>query len=155
MNMKLKNKTIIVGVTGGIAAYKSADLVSKLVQLGADVWVVETKEAAKLVTPLTFRTLSGNPVITDLFSDELTDIPVPHISITEKTDLMIIAPATANIIGKIAQGIADDPLSTMVISSKAPKLIAPAMNNNMWENPVVQENISKLNLLVIRSSVRK
>jgi phosphopantothenoylcysteine decarboxylase / phosphopantothenate---cysteine ligase len=147
MHSTFKNKTIIVGVTGGIAAYKSADLVSKLVQLGADVWVVETKEAAKLVTPLTFRTLSGNPVITDLFSEELSDIRVPHISITEKADLFIIAPATANIIGKIAQGIADDPLSTMVISSKAPKLIAPAMNNNMWENPVVQENVSKLSAL--------
>ena len=145
--MTLKNKTVIIGVTGGIAAYKSADLVSKLVQLGADVWVVETKEAAKLVTPLTFRTLSGNPVITDLFSEELSDIPVPHISITEKADLMIIAPATANIIGKVAQGIADDPLSTMMISSKSPKLIAPAMNNNMWENPVLQENISKLRAL--------
>jgi phosphopantothenoylcysteine decarboxylase / phosphopantothenate---cysteine ligase len=143
----LKNKTIIVGVTGGIAAYKSADLVSKLVQLGADVWVVETKEAAKLVTPLTFRTLSGNPVIIDLFSEELADIPVPHISITEKADLIIIAPATANIIGKIAQGIADDPLSTMMISSKAPKLIAPAMNDNMWDNPIVQENIAKLRSL--------
>jgi phosphopantothenoylcysteine decarboxylase / phosphopantothenate---cysteine ligase len=147
MNATFKNKTIIVGVTGGIAAYKSADLVSKLVQLGADVWVVETTEAAKLVTPLTFRTLSGNPVITDLFSEELSDIRVPHISITEKADLFIIAPATANMIGKIAQGIADDPLSTMVISSKAPKLIAPAMNNNMWENPVVQENVSKLSAL--------
>ena len=140
----LKNKTIIVGVTGGISAYKSADLVSKLVQAGADVWVAMTKEAAKLVTPLTFRTLSRNPVITDLFSEELADIPVPHISITEKADLIIIAPATANIIGKIARGIADDPLSTMVMVSKAPKLVAPAMNRNMWENPVVQENISKL-----------
>jgi len=143
----LKNKTIIVGVTGGIAAYKSADLVSKLVQAGADVWVVETNEAAKLVTPLTFRTLSKNPVITDLFSEELAGIPIPHISITEKADLFIIAPATANIVGKIAQGIADDPLSTMVISSKAPKLIAPAMNKNMWENPIVAENISKLRAL--------
>lgn len=105
----MKNKTIIVGVTGGIAAYKSADLVSKLTQFGADVWVVMTPEAAKLVTPLTFRTLSGNPVITDLFSEELSSIRVPHISITEKADLIVIAPATANMIGKIAQGIADDP----------------------------------------------
>lgn len=143
----LKNKTIIVGVTGGIAAYKSADLVSKLVQLGANVWVAMTAEAAKLVTPITFRTLSKNPVITDLFSEELADVPVPHISITEKADLFIIAPATANIIGKMAQGIADDPLSTMVMASKAPKLIAPAMNSNMWDNPVVQENISKLKTL--------
>jgi phosphopantothenoylcysteine decarboxylase/phosphopantothenate--cysteine ligase len=145
-----KDKTIIVGVTGGIAAYKSADLVSKLVQAGADVWVAMTKEAANLVTPLTFRTLSKNPVITDLFSDELAGTPVPHISITDKADLMIIAPATANIIGKIAQGIADDPLSTMAMASKAPKLMAPAMNKNMWDNPVVQENISKLKRLGIQ-----
>jgi phosphopantothenoylcysteine decarboxylase/phosphopantothenate--cysteine ligase len=143
----LKNKTIIVGVTGGIAAYKSADLVSKLVQQGADVWVAMTPEAAKLVTPLTFRTLSKNPIITDLFSEELAGIAVPHISVTEKADLIIIAPATANIIGKMAQGIADDALSTMVLGSKAPKLIAPAMNRNMWDNPVVQENVSKLKTL--------
>jgi len=147
MNYIFKDKTIIVGVTGGIAAYKSADLVSKLVQLGADVWVAMTVEAAKLVTPLTFRTLSKNPVITDLFSEELAGIPVPHISVTENVDLLIIAPATANIIGKMAQGIADDALSTMVMGSKAPKLIAPAMNRNMWDNPVVQENVSKLKVL--------
>jgi phosphopantothenoylcysteine decarboxylase/phosphopantothenate--cysteine ligase len=147
MTLNFKDKTIIVGVTGGIAAYKSADLVSSLVQLGANVWVAMTKEAAKLVTPLTFRTLSKNPVITDLFSDELAGNPVPHISITDKADLMIIAPATANIIGKIAQGIADDPLSTMAMASKAPKLIAPAMNKNMWENPIVQENVKKLSVM--------
>jgi phosphopantothenoylcysteine decarboxylase / phosphopantothenate---cysteine ligase len=139
-----KDKTIIVGVTGGIAAYKSADLVSKLKQAGADVWVVMTKEAAKLVTPLTFRTLSRNPVITDLFSDELSNIPVPHITLSEKADLIIVAPATANIIGKFAQGIADDPLTTIVMASKAPKLIAPAMNKNMWANAIVQENVKKL-----------
>jgi len=147
MNYIFKDKTIIVGVTGGIAAYKSADLVSKLVQQGADVWVAMTAEAAKLVTPLTFRTLSKNPIITDLFSEELASISVPHISITEKADLIIVAPATANIIGKMAQGIADDALSTMVMGSKAPKLIAPAMNKNMWDNPVVQENVSKLKTL--------
>jgi len=143
----LSNKTIIVGVTGGIAAYKSADLVSKLKQNGADVWVAMTKEATKLVTPLTFRTLSRNPVITDLFSDELSNIPVPHISLAEKADLIIIAPATANIIGKINQGIADDPLTTIVMASKAPKLLAPAMNRNMWENPIVQGNIKKLSAI--------
>lgn len=140
----LKNKTIIVGVTGGIAAYKSADLVSKLVQEGADVWVAMTKEAAKLVTPLTFRTLSKNPVITDLFSEDLVATPVPHISITDKADIFIIAPATANIIGKIAQGIADDPVSTMAMASKSPKLVAPAMNRNMWDNKTVQENVKKI-----------
>lgn len=142
--MSLQNKTIIVGVTGGIAAYKSADLVSKLKQAGADVWVAMTKEAAKLVTPLTFRTLSKNPVISDLFSDELSDIHVPHISLSEKADLIIVAPATANIVGKFAQGIADDPLTTIVMASRAPKLIAPAMNKNMWNNPVVQENVGRL-----------
>ena len=140
-------KTIVVCVTGGIAAYKSADLVSKLAQGGADVWVAMTKEATKLVTPLTFRTLSKNPVITDLFSDELAAIPVPHISITDKADLVIIAPATANMIGKIAQGIADDAVSTMVMASKATKLIAPAMNKNMWDNPVVQDNVKKLSAM--------
>jgi len=145
--MLLRNRTIIVGVTGGIAAYKTADLVSKLVQEGADVWVVMTREAAKLVTPLTFRTLSKNPVITDLFSDELSSIPVPHISVTDKADLIVIAPATANIIGKMAHGIADDALSTMVLASKAPKLIAPAMNKNMWDNRIVQENVLKLKTL--------
>ena len=139
-----KDKTIIVGVTGGIAAYKTADLVSKLKQAGADVWVVMTKEAAKLVTPLTFRTLSKNPVITDLFSDEISNMPIPHISLSEKADLIIVAPATANIIGKFAQGIADDPLTTIMMASKAPKLLAPAMNRNMWNNPIVQENVSKL-----------
>ena len=139
-----KDKTIIVGVTGGIAAYKSADLVSKLRQKGADVWVVMTKEAAKLVTPLTFRTLSNNPVITDLFSEDIANIPVPHISLSENADIIIIAPCTANMIGKIAQGIADDPLSTIMMASKAPKLLAPAMNRNMWDNPIVQENIKRL-----------
>lgn len=142
-----KDKTILVGITGGIAAYKSADLVSKLKQAGADVWVVMTKEAEKFITPLTLRTLSKNPVITDLFSDDLAGVAVPHVSITDKADLIIIAPATANIIGKIAQGIADDALSTMVMASKAPKLIAPAMNKNMWENPAVQENIKKLSVM--------
>jgi phosphopantothenoylcysteine decarboxylase / phosphopantothenate---cysteine ligase len=145
--MPFKNKTIIVGVTGGIAAYKAADLVSKLKQAGADVWVVMTKEATKLITPLTFRTLSKNVVVTDLFSDDLSAIPVPHIALSEKADLILIVPATANIIGKITQGIADDPLTTIVMASKAPKLIAPAMNKNMWDNQIVQENIKKLSAM--------
>jgi phosphopantothenoylcysteine decarboxylase / phosphopantothenate---cysteine ligase len=148
--MTFQNKTIIVGVTGGIAAYKTADLVSKLRQAGADVWVVMTKEATKLVTPLTFRTLSKNPVITDLFSEDIASIPVPHISLAEKADLIIVAPATANIVGKFAQGIADDPLTTIVMASLAPKLIAPAMNKNMWSNPIVQENLKKLSVIGCR-----
>lgn len=143
----LNNKTIIVGVTGCIAAYKTCTLVSHLKDLGAEVWVVMTPEAQKLISPLTFRTLSKNPVICDLFSDELKDIPVPHISVTDKADLIVIAPCTANTIGKMAQGIADDALTTMVLASKAKKLIAPAMNDNMWDNPLVQENTKKLKKL--------
>jgi phosphopantothenoylcysteine decarboxylase/phosphopantothenate--cysteine ligase len=140
----LKGKTILLGITGGIAAYKSCELVSRLVDLGADVWVVMTKEATKLVGPVTFRTLSHNPVITDLFAEELSSLPVPHISLADKADLLVIAPITANTIGKIAQGIADDPLTTIAMSTKAPKLIAPAMNPNMWNNPIVKDNCKKL-----------
>ena len=143
----LQDKTIIVGVTGGIAAYKSCELVSRLKKLGAAVWVVMTKEAAELVGPLTFRTLSGNPVVTDLFAKENIDLPLPHISLAEKADLIVIAPCTANIIGKIAHGIADDPLTTIVMASTAKKLLAPAMNCEMWRNPIVSENIEKLKKL--------
>jgi len=143
----LKGKVIILGVTGGIAAYKSCSIVSRLKDMGTEVWVVMTKEATKLVAPLTFRTLSGNPVVLDLFAQELSNFPVPHISLAEKADLILIAPATANIIGKIAYGIADDALTTIVMASNAKKLIAPAMNCNMWRNPIVQENIEKLKML--------
>ena len=140
----LKDKTIIVGITGCIAAYKSAAMVSRLKDLGAEVWVAMTKEAAALVGPLTFRTLSGNPVVTDLFSQEILNTPVPHISLAEKADLIVIAPCTANVIGKLANGIADDALTTITMASNAPKLLAPAMNPNMWNNPAVQENVEKL-----------
>ncbi|HTY13267.1 MAG TPA: bifunctional phosphopantothenoylcysteine decarboxylase/phosphopantothenate--cysteine ligase CoaBC [Candidatus Omnitrophota bacterium] len=140
----LKKKTIIVGVSGGIAAYKTCTLVSRLKDLGADVWVAMTAEATKLVGPQTFRTLSGNPVILDLFSDELAGLPVPHISLAEKADLIVVAPATANIIGKMANGIADDALTTIVLASRAKKLIAPAMNANLWRNQIVKENVRKL-----------
>ncbi|MFH1683313.1 MAG: bifunctional phosphopantothenoylcysteine decarboxylase/phosphopantothenate--cysteine ligase CoaBC [Candidatus Margulisiibacteriota bacterium] len=140
----LKDKTIILGVASSIAAYKACEIVSRLKKLEADVWVVMTKEAAKLVTPLTFRTLSGNPVITDLFSEELSQLPVPHISLTKKAAAVIIAPCTANIIGKLANGIADDPLTTICLASNAKKLLAPAMNCEMWRNPIVVENVKKL-----------
>lgn len=140
----LSGKTIILGISTSIAAYKACEVVSRLKKLGADVWVVMTKEATKLVTPLTFRTLSGNPVITDLFSDELSQIPVPHISLAQKAELVLISPCTANVIGKLANGIADDPLTTIVMASTAKKLIAPAMNCEMWRNETVQENIKKL-----------
>jgi phosphopantothenoylcysteine decarboxylase/phosphopantothenate--cysteine ligase len=140
----LKGKTIIVGVTGCIAAYKSAALVSRLKDLGADVWVALTAGATKLVGPLTFRTLSGNPVITDLFNDELANLQVPHVSLAKKADLMVIAPCTANTMGKIAYGIADNALTTIIMDGACPKLIAPAMNSEMWRNTAVQENLEKL-----------
>ena len=140
----LKNKTIILGVTGGIAAYKAATLVSRLKDLGAEVWVVMTKAATQLMGPLTFRTLSGNPVITDLFSLELSALAVPHIALAEKADLVVLAPCTANIIGKAAQGIADDALTTIIMAATAPKLIAPAMNGKMWRHPAVTKNVQTL-----------
>ncbi|OGC14070.1 phosphopantothenoylcysteine decarboxylase [candidate division WOR-1 bacterium RIFOXYC2_FULL_37_10] len=140
----LKGKTVIVGVTGGISAYKTADIVSRLNKLGANVWVVMTNAAKEFVSPLTFRTISKNPVITTLFGEELANSAVPHISLSQKADLIIVAPATANIIGKLAQGMADDALTTIIMSSVCPKIIAPAMNTKMWENPIVEENCSKL-----------
>ncbi|KPJ69007.1 phosphopantothenoylcysteine decarboxylase [candidate division WOR-1 bacterium DG_54_3] len=140
----LKSKTIIFGVSSSIAAYKACELVSRLKKLEAEVWVTMTEEATKLVTPLTFRTLSGNPVITDLFSPELPHLPVPHISLAKMAALVIIAPCTANIIGKLAGGIADDALTTMTLASNAKKLVAPAMNSEMWRNPMVSENVKKL-----------
>jgi phosphopantothenoylcysteine decarboxylase/phosphopantothenate--cysteine ligase len=138
-----EGKTIVMGVTGGIAAYKAADLVSRLVKERYKVHVIMTEAATQFVSPLTFRTLSGNPVATDLFSEPGT-WNVHHISLAEKADLMVIAPATANIIGKIARGIADDMLSTTVMAARCPVLIAPAMNVNMYLNPIVQENIRYL-----------
>jgi len=140
----LNGKTIILGVTGCIAAYKSVELLRELKKLGAEVWVAMTEEATKLVGPLTFRTLSGNPVITDLFSDDLSKLPVPHISLTERADLVLVAPATANILAKAAGGIADDPLTTMVLAAKCPVVFAPAMNTNMWNNEATRGNVAKL-----------
>lgn len=140
----LNGKTIIVGISGGIAAYKACDLVSKLKQLGADVWVVMTESSTKFVAPLTFRTLSQNPVITSLFSEEISAQPVPHISLTQKAHLIAVVPATANIIARAAQGLADDALATMLLSAKCPKVFAPAMNSAMWENQFLQENLNRL-----------
>jgi len=133
-------KTVVLGVTGGIAAYKAADLVSRLSKQGIQVHVIMTAAARELVAPLTFRTLSGNPVITGLF-EEAPGRRVQHISLAEEADLFAIVPATANIIGKIANGIADDMLSTTVMAARCPVFLAPAMNVGMWENPVLQRNI--------------
>ena len=141
----LKNKNIVVGVCGGIAAYKVCDLVSKLKGKGANVYVVMTKNAAEFVTPLTFQTLSGNQVYMDMFKTVSGgEWQIDHIALADKSDLMIIIPATANVIGKIAGGIADDLLTTTVLAVKTPVLIAPAMNCNMWTNKIVSDNVKKL-----------
>lgn len=139
---QIKGKSILVGVTGGIAAYKSAEIVSQLFQQGANIKVIMTKAATKFVSPLTFQTLSHNQVYTGMF--EGIDYNPKHISLAQEADLLLIAPATANIIGKIANGIADDLLSTVVMSVTCPALIAPAMNENMYKNQLVQDNIKKL-----------
>lgn len=139
----LKGKKILLGITGGIACYKSAELVRLLVKNEAIVNVVMTESATKFVTPLTFQTLSMNPVLTDTF-DTAHGVEIKHVSLPQECDLFVIAPATANIISKIAGGIGDDLLTSMVLASTKPILIVPSMNNFMWENKIVQENIKKL-----------
>ena len=137
----MKNKCIVVGVTAGIAAYKICQLVSSLKKQGNEVHVIMTKEAEKFVTPLTFQTLSNQKVITDMFTVDYTP-DVHHISLAKKADLFIVAPATANIIAKIAHGLADDMLTTTFLAATCPKLIVPAMNTNMLNNPITQDNIA-------------
>jgi phosphopantothenoylcysteine decarboxylase/phosphopantothenate--cysteine ligase len=139
----LKGRQIVLGVTGGIAAYKAAELVRLLVKEEANVHVVMTRNAQEFITSLTFQTLSGNPVATDPFV-LIEEIKIGHIALADLAELIVILPATANIIGKIANGIADDFLSTMVMASRAPVLFAPSMNVNMWENKAVQVNIQTL-----------
>ena len=139
----LRNKNIILGVTGGIACYKVVSLVGLLKKEGANVDVIMTKHATEFVGPITFQTISQNPVVVDMF-ELIKNADVRHISLAEKADAIIIAPATANIIGKVANGIADDMLSTVIMACKKPVIFAPAMNNNMYLNPIVQSNISKL-----------
>lgn len=142
----LKGKKVVLGVSGGIAAYKACELVSRLKKLNAEVHVIMTDSAAKFITPLTFQSLSLNQVVTDMFqSPKYWEIE--HISLAKLADVLVIAPATANIIGKLASGIADDMLSTTVMATTAQVIIAPAMNTNMYENAVVQENIQRLKKL--------
>lgn len=136
-------KNVVLGVTGGIACYKSCEIVSRLKKLGFDVDVIMTQHACEFVQPLTFETLSSRPVVTDMF-DRKHPWEVEHISLAKKASVFVIAPATANIIGKLANGIADDMLSTTAMATKSKVIIAPAMNTNMYENPVVQENMQKL-----------
>jgi phosphopantothenoylcysteine decarboxylase/phosphopantothenate--cysteine ligase len=139
----LKNKTIVLGITGGIAAYKAADIASKLTQAGAKVETVMTEAATKMITPLTLRNITRRPVVTDMF-EMASEYSVEHIALAEAADVVLIAPATANTISKLAAGIADNMLGCIVLATRAPVIIAPAMNDIMYQNSVTQENIGKL-----------
>jgi len=139
----LKGINVVVGVCGGIAAYKVADVVSRLIKLGAEVNVIMTKNAQDFVAPLTFQSLSQNYVVTDMF-DEPKTWEVEHIALAKKADIFLIAPATANVVGKMVNGIADDMLTTTVMATQGKVIIAPAMNTNMYLNPIVQRNIERL-----------
>ena len=135
----LQGKCVVLGVTGGIAVYKAVELLRLMIKAGADVHVIMTRSAQEFVTPLTFQTLSGNPVHTELFN-LIQEQDIGHISLADSADLVLIAPATANFVGKVANGIADDLLSTTVMATRAKVLFVPAMNTNMWENPLYREN---------------
>jgi phosphopantothenoylcysteine decarboxylase/phosphopantothenate--cysteine ligase len=139
----LSDKTIVLGVTGSIAAYKAADLTSKLAQAGAKVNVVMTESATKFVTPLTFRSLTKRPVITSMW-ELSSEFSIEHVALADAADVVVIAPATANVIAKLASGIADDMLTATVLATRAPVIIAPAMHANMFQNPVTQDNLAKL-----------
>jgi phosphopantothenoylcysteine decarboxylase / phosphopantothenate---cysteine ligase len=139
----LQNREIIVGITGGIAVYKTVELIRSLTKKGASVHVVMTKNATEFVTPLTFQTISGHPVTQDIFQ-LWTGGKIGHIALADIADQMVIAPATANVIGKIANGIADNFLTTMIMATTVPVLFVPSMNTKMWESPIVQTNIEKL-----------
>ncbi len=139
----LKGKTVVIGVSGGIAVYKALDVISKLRKKDINVHVIMTKSATEFVTPLTFQSLSQNMVITDMFAEPKA-WEIQHISLAKKADLVVVVPATANIIGKVANGIADDMLSTTIMATKAPVIFAPAMNTNMYNNPIVQDNMNRL-----------
>ena len=139
----LTGKTIVLGVTGSIAAYKIANLASMLVKLNADVHVIMTQNATHFITPMTFETLTNNKCIVDTF-DRNFNFDVKHVSLAKRGDLFLVAPCTANGIGKVANGICDDMLTTTIMATKAPVLFSPAMNTGMWENPVLQDNLKKL-----------
>lgn len=139
----MNNKCVVIGVSGGVAVYKALEVISRLRKKDIEVRVIMTESAQKFVTPLSFQSLSQNMVTTDMF-DEPKAWEIQHISLAKKADLMLVLPATANIIGKVSNGIADDMLSTTIMATKAPVVFAPAMNTNMYENPIVQNNIEKL-----------
>lgn len=143
MNIMLNGKTVVLGVTGSIAAYKMANVASALVKEGADVHVVMTKNATNFINPITFETLTNNKCLVDTF-DRNFQFHVAHVSLSQKADVFMIAPASANIIGKLANGIADDMLSTMALAASCKIIVAPAMNTHMYENKIVQDNLDKL-----------
>ena len=136
-------KRVVLGVTGSIAAYKSAELASLLVKQGHDVFVVMTQDATEFITPLTLQTLSKNPVMTS-FYDEKENWRPGHIQLADRADLLLIAPATANVIAELAHGLASHPLAAIALATRAPILVAPAMNGKMWEHPATQENVATL-----------
>ena len=142
----LKGKSVLIGVTGGIAAYKMAGVCSSLIKLHADVDVMMTENACNFITPITFESLTSSKCMVDTF-DRNFQFDIRHISAAQKADVLLISPATANVIGKLANGIADDMLTTTALACRCDKIIAPAMNTNMYENPIVQENIEKLTRL--------
>lgn len=143
MARPLDDKTVVVGLCGGIAAYKGAELVRLLVKAGARVWVMMTRAAQEFITPLTLQTLSGHPVATDTF-DLTQESQIGHITLADSADVVVIAPATANAIGKLAAGIGDDILTTVLLATRAPVLLSPSMNVNMYENRIVQDNLQRL-----------
>lgn len=142
----LNGKNVVIGVSGGIAAYKAVEIVSRLKKLNANVDVIMTKSATEFVTPLTFQSISQNPVTVDMFN-EIKYWEIGHISLAKKADIFLVAPATANIVGKIANGIADDMLTTTIMATKAKVILAPAMNTNMYNNIIFKENMTKLQKL--------
>ncbi len=139
----LKDRTVVLGVTGSIAAYKAAEIASQLTQSGAIVNVVMTEGATQFISPLTFRALTGRPVVTEMF-DVTSEYSVEHVSLARSADIVVVAPATANAIAKLAAGIADDMLCCTVLATRAPVIVAPAMETNMYENPITQDNLSEL-----------
>lgn len=143
MTTTLTGKTIVMGIGGGIAAYKCCELARLLVKSGADVHAILTKAGTQFVTPLTLQTLTGNPVHLEMFN-LIEEKEVGHISLADRASLILVAPATADLIAKIACGICDDLLTTVICASRCPKLLAPSMNVHMWENPITQENVAKL-----------
>lgn len=138
-----KGKTVVLGVSSSIAAYKAASIASALVKKGCDIHVIMTQNATKFISPITFEELTKHKCLVDTF-DRNFEYNIAHIALAQKADVFIIAPATANVIGKIANGIADDMLTTTIMAAKCPKIIAPAMNTNMYDNPIVQDNLKKL-----------